>query len=641
MTVSLKHTKTSSVADSGDTTLVQPSDWNAEHALTMATGKLLGRSTAGTGSAEEISVGGSLALSSGSLATSFNAQSFTAAGTSTWTKPSGATFVMVEVWASGGGGGGGAKGATSTARSGGHGGGGGAYTSRLFFASELPPTVSVTVGAGGTAGLGATVDSGNGGSGGNGATSSFGNFLLAYGGYGSGVSGANPGPGGGALSAATSTLGGEPYVSSAPSHFGGGTPSSGTSYPVGHGGAGGGYSSSTANAYSGNSSYQGGCGGGGGGGISSGNSALFPGGGGLWYTSSSQGTSVSLAGHFRSGGNGGYGVQITSFSITSNPSTFVYANSTFVLAYSFFIFTSSNGTTWTASPNPVTSSSNLNGPFIEWDGAQWVMIDDVGNVFTSTNLTAWTRRQGIWPRLVSTTNVINRFRVLNGKYYAITSAGEIYVSSDLNSWSRVGLHTASLTDITWNGTYFYACGTNGILRSSDGTTWVTVNSITRAWSMIVAGSSGRVVATAPLAQGSYYSDDNGANFSNTSIATGSSSRVYLLNGNFVILSASNLYTSSDGVTFTQQADGTAQNFYQAAYVSGTYYVPYTGGILTSSDLVTWTANSITPTASTAACPGGPGGIASGGGGGGAGLNATFNGGNGGKGGDGMVRVFTW
>jgi len=54
MAVSLKHAKTSAVADGGNTDLVQPSDWNSEHTLTLATDKLLGRVTAGTGAAEEV-----------------------------------------------------------------------------------------------------------------------------------------------------------------------------------------------------------------------------------------------------------------------------------------------------------------------------------------------------------------------------------------------------------------------------------------------------------------------------------------------------------------------------------------------------------------------------------------------------------
>ena len=67
MTVSLKHAFTSPKTDGSDSTLVQPSNWNAEHSLQLATNRLLGRTTAGTGVAEEISVAGNLTLSGGVL----------------------------------------------------------------------------------------------------------------------------------------------------------------------------------------------------------------------------------------------------------------------------------------------------------------------------------------------------------------------------------------------------------------------------------------------------------------------------------------------------------------------------------------------------------------------------------------------
>lgn len=67
MAVSLKHNFQSAIPDGSDATLVRPSDWNAEHVLTLATGKLLGRSTAGTGAAEEVTPGTGLSLSGGTL----------------------------------------------------------------------------------------------------------------------------------------------------------------------------------------------------------------------------------------------------------------------------------------------------------------------------------------------------------------------------------------------------------------------------------------------------------------------------------------------------------------------------------------------------------------------------------------------
>jgi len=62
MAISLKHTFTSPKADGTDSTLVQPSNWNAEHQLQMATARLVGRTTAGAGAAEEISVGANLSF---------------------------------------------------------------------------------------------------------------------------------------------------------------------------------------------------------------------------------------------------------------------------------------------------------------------------------------------------------------------------------------------------------------------------------------------------------------------------------------------------------------------------------------------------------------------------------------------------
>lgn len=83
MTVSLKHKFVSSVPDDADTSIVRPSNWNDEHDLTLGTGKLLGRTTSGTGSAEEITVSGELSLSAGSLSTSSNVVTLTGSQTLT------------------------------------------------------------------------------------------------------------------------------------------------------------------------------------------------------------------------------------------------------------------------------------------------------------------------------------------------------------------------------------------------------------------------------------------------------------------------------------------------------------------------------------------------------------------------------
>jgi len=63
MVISTKHKFVSPKPDGADATIVRATNWNDEHAITMATARLMGRATAGAGAVEEISLSADLAFS--------------------------------------------------------------------------------------------------------------------------------------------------------------------------------------------------------------------------------------------------------------------------------------------------------------------------------------------------------------------------------------------------------------------------------------------------------------------------------------------------------------------------------------------------------------------------------------------------
>jgi hypothetical protein len=67
MTAQITHKFTSSKADAADATLINPSNWNDTHDLTITGPALLGKSDAGTGAAVEITLGSNLSFSGNTL----------------------------------------------------------------------------------------------------------------------------------------------------------------------------------------------------------------------------------------------------------------------------------------------------------------------------------------------------------------------------------------------------------------------------------------------------------------------------------------------------------------------------------------------------------------------------------------------
>lgn len=198
-----------------------------------------------------------------------NYQEFTTSGT--WTKPSECTYVYVEAI---GGGGGGYNRNFSAASSG---GGGGGFANKLFLATALTSTVTITIGAGGAGGAAGATNNGS-----NGGNSSFGSFLTARGGFGGSIHSGMSGDG------QITTDSNGPFTI-ANGGYGGGSGGIGNNLNVGQqggyavkGGAGGGGVGYTSpyTAGAGGVSIDGGNGGAGGSGSSTGGNGQSPGGGG-------------------------------------------------------------------------------------------------------------------------------------------------------------------------------------------------------------------------------------------------------------------------------------------------------------------------------------------------------------------------
>jgi hypothetical protein len=215
-----------------------------------------------------------------------NVQTFTTAGSNTWTKPSGyaaGSRVFIQAWGAGGSGSRGNSGI---------GGGGGGYNERWLLLSDMGATETITVGTGGAGRT--TIGTGN-----NGTNTTVGSLLTAYAGSGGGG-------GGGQLSAGSGSTAGLPHIIAVANNSGttwvfvrqgdiGRLDADGSTYLAApdafqHGGGGAG--SSDVNQIAGNSFW------GGGGGGSSGN---------------------TTAGTSKNGGNGGAGGYYTNGTDGSQP----------------------------------------------------------------------------------------------------------------------------------------------------------------------------------------------------------------------------------------------------------------------------------------------------------------------------------
>lgn len=498
-------------------------------------------------------------------------QTFASSGT--WTKPSGAQFVLVECWGAGGGGG---RPTAGAANGPGGGGGGGAYKYAFYLASALPSTMAVTIGAGGAGG------STNGAAGSTGGDTSFGTVLYAYGGGGGRGSATSTTPnygggGGGSQGPASSEQGGQPALFNGqansrdygPQHFGGGA--GGNSYTVGataltlyrgrssaFGGGGGGAANGSANdgdpGVGGSSAYGGGGGGAGGASTVSGSSFnrsptagggpiatetsttnTGPCGGGARPTIGSKAPTPSA---FMGGAGGSPAHSVSTFTALAgavNGSQVVMAGSSTLSGANYPVFAvSSNGlSNYTIYLNS-SKILNNNALGMVYDGTRYVIsclaytLSDAGAspslyryIISTTDFVNFTEHPV--PSVLDNAACnnasagVNYLKYFNNTYLLFTNIGVFY-SSDLVSWSKAGIESGtniSVLEVAYDGTYYYALRDSGLVyRSSDLITWAAGVASGVSFNGISIAASPTAIVVTSSSGSSRISLNQGDNWSN-------------------------------------------------------------------------------------------------------------------------------
>jgi outer membrane protein assembly factor BamB len=199
-----------------------------------------------------------------------------------------------------------------------------------------------------------------------------------------------------------------------------------------------------------------------------------------------------------------------------------------------------------------------------------------------------------WRNPLPDGNDLNGLAYGNGKFVAVGSYGRIYTSTDKITWTKMSISNApNLNDVAFGNGIFVTVGGGKITYSTDGLNW---GKQSNNWASGVTFANGLFVAVG----GDYiYTTSDG--FTLNSKAIGSNiglNKVGYGNGMFVAFGHGNgrdtIFTSPDGVTWTQRYEGSSGNggLGGFAYGNGEYVISGwndAGGVtITSSDGVNWT-----------------------------------------------------
>lgn len=278
----------------------------------------------------------------------------------------------------------------------------------------------------------------------------------------------------------------------------------------------------------------------------------------------------------------------------------------FVAVGGSFVYSSPDGMTWTARTNvmplaPRQMDNNRDSASgLAFAGTMFFHLGNYGSIATSTDGAAWTLR--------SKGTIAELGAVLHDgtKFVATGSGGTVLTSPDGTTWTQLttGI-TSDLNKAAFGAGRYVAVGFNGILHSANLTSWTAASGTTSdRWAAVAYGGGLFVAANTSTSLGVRTSTD-GITWSSARAITGAGGNTngLVFGNNLFVLTMtgfgstpSKLYTSSDGVTWTQRASDILSTSTQVSSIAygGGRFVVLTGDrrSITSTDGVTWTSNTL-------------------------------------------------
>jgi len=298
-------------------------------------------------------------------------------------------------------------------------------------------------------------------------------------------------------------------------------------------------------------------------------------------------TAQSDASWLRIGRSSGSGGDRLTIAVDANTSGAERAAPITIAGTSFVVTqrAAATGEVWTRR-NPLPQNQTIRG--LAASPTRWVGVGESGAIISSVDGVNWTSPIAAGDWLLSVAWGAGRF-------VAVGNYGAIFTSDDGLVWEKRFSDTAGrLWSVVWDGTQFAAYG-DAVLTSPDGGIWTVraapSNSGQGTVTSGIAARSGRLVAVSGYNVS--FSTNGGVSWSSSSLIPNSALNAVAANNSvFVAVGENgNIYTSTDGASWTQRTPPSYAVTYWAVTWTGSVFVAVgTGGqIVTSPDGIAWTA----------------------------------------------------